>query len=353
MYEPSAQAAREGTPQEAEPVVPAPMWWRRSAPEVATARVIGPVIGALYLLGGLAVLAVVLLPSGSAGTSLVLTLIGPLAMLTGAAVVRWGHRLPRPALHGLVLVGTALITWVVADAPGATAAMAMAGIYSFVAVAAFFLFAPPLALGYLVTAIAACTVVLSWRSVPAGPVVALAVVTATIGLVVATLVQRASSASLDGLTGLANRRGFDDALEEAMRTTARTGVPFSVALVDVDHFKSINDGDGHAAGDELLRTVAREWTPRISRGALLARHGGDEFALLLPGCPGPAALQPVEALRLSCRVPLSAGVAQHLPGEDASQLMRRADTALYRAKADSRCRSALHEDLPGSPRRGA
>nr|WP_246406174.1 GGDEF domain-containing protein [Modestobacter versicolor] len=227
----------------------------------------------------------------------------------------------------------------------------MAGIYSFVAVAAFFLFAPPLALAYLVTAIAACTAVLSWRSVPAGPVVALAVVTATIGLVVATLVQRASSASLDGLTGLANRRGFDDALGEAMRTAARTGTPFSVALVDVDHFKSTNDQDGHAAGDELLRTVAREWTPRAPRGALLARHGGDEFALLLPSSPGPAALRVVERLRLAClQVPLSAGVAQHLPGEDASQLMRRADAALYRAKADGRGRCVLHEDLPAAPR---
>jgi diguanylate cyclase (GGDEF)-like protein len=223
--------------------------------------------------------------------------------------------------------------------------MALAGIYSFVAVAAFFLFAPPLALAYLVTAITACTVVLSVRGVPAGPVVALAVVTATIALVVATLVRRASSASLDGLTGLANRRGFDDALDEAMRVTARSGAQFSVALVDVDHFKAINDQHGHAAGDDLLRSVARAWAPLVPRGALLARHGGDEFALLLPSCRGPVALRVVEGLRLACpKVPLSAGVAQHRPGELASQLMRRADTALYRAKADGRGRSVLHDD---------
>jgi diguanylate cyclase (GGDEF)-like protein len=321
------------------------MWWRRSAPEVATARVIGPVIGLLYLLGGLAVLAVVVLPSGSGGRPAVLTVIGPVAMSTGACVVRWGHRLQRAAFHLLVVLGTALITCVVLAAPGVAAAMGLAGIYSFIAVAAFFLFAPWLALVHLLTAIAACTVALSVQGVPPGPVGALAVVSAAIAVIVATLVQRASSASLDGLTGLANRRGFDDALDEAMLGTARTGVAFSVALIDVDHFKAINDEHGHAAGDELLRSVAREWVPRLPRGALLARHGGDEFALLLPSCPGATALRLVEALRVaSPRIPVSAGVAQHAPGESASQLLRRADTALYRAKAEGRGRCALHDD---------
>jgi diguanylate cyclase (GGDEF)-like protein len=331
------------------------MWWRRSAPEVATARVTGPVIGALYLMGGLAVVAIVVLPSGGAGSSVVLTVIGPLAMVTGACVVCWGQWLPRPAFHALVLLGTALVSCVVSAAPDGTAAMALASIYSFVAVAAFFLFPPPLALAHLVTAIGACTVVLSVRGVPAGPVVALAVVTATVALVVATLVQRASSASLDGLTGLANRRGFDDALDEAMRVSTRTGAQFSVALVDVDHFKAVNDEHGHAAGDELLRSVAADWGSRLPRGALLARHGGDEFALLLPAHQGPAALQVVEELRrASSHTALSVGVAQHEPGELASQVMRRADAALYRAKADGRGRCALDGSEPdgGPPSRG-
>ena len=319
------------------------MWWRRSAPEVATARVIGHAIGVLYLLGGLAVLAVVVLPSG--GSSAVLTGIAPVAVLTGAGLVRWGHLLGRPYHHALVLLGTGLITWVVHAAPGTPAALALAGIYSFVAVAAFFLFAPAIALGYLVTAVAACTVVLSLRGVQPGPVVALAVVTATIAFIVVILVQRASSASIDGLTGLANRRGFDDGLDAAMVSAARSGVPFSVALIDVDNFKAVNDAQGHAAGDELLRSLAREWARRLVRGALLARHGGDEFAVLLPSCPGPAALRTVDDLRLACRgVPVSAGVAQYAPGESASQLLRRADTALYRAKADGRDRCTLYDD---------
>ena len=327
------------------------MWWEDGAPEVATPRVIGPVIGALYLMGGLAVLAAVVLPAGP-GDSLVLGVIGPLAMVAGGCLVGWGHRLPRPFFHLLVVVGTGLITVVVAAAPQDTAALALAAVYVFVAVAAFFLFAPLLALAYLVGAISASTVVLSLRGLPAGPVAALAVVNAAVALVVATLVRRANSASLDGLTGLANRRGFDDALDEAMRVTGRTDLPFSVALVDVDHFKAVNDEHGHAAGDDLLRAVARGWVSRLPRGALLARHGGDEFAVLLPGQRGHAALHIAEELRLATTVPLSVGVAQHVPGESASQLMRRADAALYRAKAEGRGRCALHDDhldaRPGS-----
>ena len=326
------------------------MWSSRSAPEVATARVIGPVIGALYVAGGLAVLAVVLLHAGGpADVSPVLSVIGPGAVVAGAAVVRWGHRLPRAVFHVLVLVGTGLISAVTHAAPDTATVMSMAGIYVFVAAAAFFLFAPPLAAAYLLLAMGACTAVLAARDVPAGPVVALAVVMATVALMVATLVRRASAASLDGLTGLANRRGFDDALDAALRVAARTGGDLSVALVDVDHFKAINDRHGHAAGDELLRSVSAVWLPRVPRGAVLARHGGDEFALLLPGHTGPQALDVVEQLRrASTRVALSVGVAAHRPGELASQLMRRADAALYRAKADGRGRSALHEDEPAT-----
>ncbi|MGY1751379.1 diguanylate cyclase domain-containing protein [Modestobacter sp. SYSU DS0511] len=319
------------------------MRWRRGAPEVATARLAGPVIGLLYALGGLVVLAVVVLPGGAdRSASPVMTAIGPGAVLAGVALIRWGRSLPRPALPVAVLVGTALITAVVAVAPDTNAAMALAGIYSFVAVAAFFLFAPLVALAYLLLAMTACAVVLSSRGLPPGSVVAVALVTATIALVVAVLVRQASWASVDALTGLANRRGFDDALDEALRVAVRSGEEFSVALADLDDFKTVNDEQGHAAGDELLCTVADSWLPLLPRGAVLARHGGDEFALLLPACPGPAALRFVERLRAaSTRVPLSVGVAEHRAGEQASHVMRRADAALYRAKEAGRGRSEL------------
>ena len=309
----------------------------------------GPIAGVLFLLGGVAVLAVVLLPAGGAAPSPVLGGIGALAVLAGAALLRWGRRLARGAFQLLVLLGTALISTVVAAAPDDRAALALAGLYCFVAVAAWFFFAPPDALAHLATAIAAGAVVLTLRGVPAGTVVAIGVVSAAVAVVVARLVRRASSASIDGLTGLANRRGFDDALDDALAGAARTGDDFSVALVDVDHFKTINDGQGHAAGDELLRSLARSWVAVLPRGALLSRHGGDEFALLLPAHTGEAAVGLVEELRRSrSSAGLSIGVAQHRAGERASELMRRADGALYRAKAAGRGRSELDAPARGS-----
>ena len=271
------------------------------------------------------------------------------ALASAAVAFRWGARWPRNAFHLAVGSATGLIATAVVISPDPVTAAICAALMSFIAVDAFFFFNLVVAYGYMAVGVGGVTLALHLQGeVPLAQALALDAIIVALGIVVRGLVLRASSASRDPLTGLANRRGFDDALDEAMLGTARSGVQFSVALIDVDHFKAVNDQQGHAAGDELLRTVAREWVPRLPRGAMLARHGGDEFALLLPSCPGPAARRVVEELRLACaQAPVSAGVAQHAPGESASQLMRRADTALYRAKAAGRGRSVLYGDGPG------
>src|SRR4051794_27833685 len=86
----------------------------------------------------------------------------------------------------------------------------------------------------------------------------------------------------DDLTGLANRRAWDAAVDAALFAAERRGEPVCVALIDIDHFKAVNDAQGHAAGDAVLVALARAWEPVVRRGDLLARIGGDEFALLLP-----------------------------------------------------------------------
>lgn len=169
---------------------------------------------------------------------------------------------------------------------------------------------------------------------------ALAVVVVTLAFVTRILVLRASDAGSDALTGLANRRGFDEALDEHIR---RPEDRLSAGLLDLDHFKQLNDSAGHAAGDHLLRRVADTWRKELPPGALLARHGGDEFALLLPGRSGAEALAVVR--RLCALVPdvsVSAGVSEQAVGDTAAQLMRRADLALYQVKADGRGAAALH-----------
>jgi diguanylate cyclase (GGDEF)-like protein len=137
-------------------------------------------------------------------------------------------------------------------------------------------------------------------------------------------------ASTDALTGLPNRRAWDMSLA---RTMAKEE-PLAIAMLDFDHFKDFNDSHGHPAGDRLLKESAAAWRGELRGGDLLARIGGEEFALLLPQCGPEDALLVVERLRQ--RVPgqqtCSAGIVMQLPGESAESLMKRVDAALYEAK---------------------
>ena len=107
---------------------------------------------------------------------------------------------------------------------------------------------------------------------------------------------------LDGLTGVANRRRFDEALEDACAEARNSGAPISLVLIDLDHFKKLNDSQGHQDGDEALRAVAALLASRTeSRGGLAARFGGEEFAWLLPGVPLEESMAEAETLRISIR----------------------------------------------------
>jgi diguanylate cyclase (GGDEF)-like protein len=149
---------------------------------------------------------------------------------------------------------------------------------------------------------------------------------------------------LDGLTGVANRRRFDEALEEACAIANEEGEPLSLVLIDLDHFKQLNDSQGHQHGDEALRAVATLLAERTeSRGGLAARFGGEEFAWLLPGLGLDAAKSEAEAFRIQVRdaglVTASLGVSTLAP-ETATPpaLVAAADAALYRAKSAGRDR---------------
>jgi diguanylate cyclase (GGDEF)-like protein len=150
-------------------------------------------------------------------------------------------------------------------------------------------------------------------------------------------------AHTDPLTGLANRRAWEERLEAALRDAAATGAPLAVALLDLDRFKDLNDTQGHGAGDRLLRELAAGWSGAVRGRDLLARLGGDEFGLLLTDCDEQGALTLVERLRAD--IPgehtCSAGVAAWRAGETADALLARADAALYAAKAAGRDRAAV------------
>ncbi|TWU06478.1 GGDEF domain-containing protein [Stieleria varia] len=161
-------------------------------------------------------------------------------------------------------------------------------------------------------------------------------------------------ARTDGLTGLLNRRVFDEELEKRFERFRAGGASFSLALIDVDHFKSINDTHGHPMGDGVLRQLAQWMQQRLGAGVTVARYGGDEFAVILDESVS-RATERLETLRRaiaestfrwedhSVKVTLSIGISQ--PIDDASSLsvLRRADEALYAAKAMGRNHTLVDE----------
>ncbi|MCW2237309.1 GGDEF domain-containing protein [Azospirillum canadense] len=168
-------------------------------------------------------------------------------------------------------------------------------------------------------------------------------------------------AMTDGLTGIANRRAFDQTLVAAVEGALKDGTPLSLLMVDIDHFKIFNDTHGHLVGDHVLKLVAKVLTEGIKGRDTVARYGGEEFAVVLPRTELTNAITLADQLRASVgsrhivnrarnasygSVTLSIGAAQYRTGEELMALLRRADEALYVAKRGGRNR--VTAEAPGS-----
>jgi len=153
-------------------------------------------------------------------------------------------------------------------------------------------------------------------------------------------------ASTDGLTGIANRRAFDLVLDRELARGARNGAPVSLVMLDIDHFKQLNDTHGHQRGDDVLRAVAASLVEACRDYDTPARYGGEEFAVILGNCPAAEAPAAAERLRLAIaeadspvRVTASGGVATFpIHGRDAESVVTAADEALYTSKRTGRNR---------------
>lgn len=157
----------------------------------------------------------------------------------------------------------------------------------------------------------------------------------------------------DGLTGLLNRKAFDQQIIECVAECEEFGTPLVFMLLDIDYFKKFNDTYGHQVGDQVLRLVARTLTDNVKGRDFASRYGGEEFAIILPDTPLSAGLRVADILRKSVeskevvnkasnehlgRITLSIGIAEYTPGEDIPALVERADQALYEAKRGGRNR---------------
>lgn len=155
----------------------------------------------------------------------------------------------------------------------------------------------------------------------------------------------------DPLTRLANRRAFDETLAELIAQGRQGGAPTSLVMIDVDHFKRINDEMGHVFGDRVLRLIAGVLAKNLKGKDTPTRFGGEEFAVLLPGTPAQAAYRVADQLReavaailirrgkgedANLQITVSCGVATHARGEEPTAFVDRADAALYKAKRRGR-----------------
>jgi len=162
--------------------------------------------------------------------------------------------------------------------------------------------------------------------------------------------------TMDGLTGVANRKSFDATLRKLAGDAMNSGEELALLMIDIDHFKRVNDTWGHPTGDIVLRHVAKTLQKSVRGGDRVARYGGEEFAVILPRTDGQAAVSVAENIRVAlARDPLllevdppmtpitvSIGAARYEPGEPLTEWVGRADAALYSAKKDGRDRVELN-----------
>jgi diguanylate cyclase (GGDEF)-like protein len=167
--------------------------------------------------------------------------------------------------------------------------------------------------------------------------------------------------SVDPLTGTLNRRGLDEQFPEIEAPEEGFVEPLAVVIVDLDHFKRINDTHGHAVGDEVLKTVAARLAGTLRGGDAVVRYGGEEFLLVLPGATLEQALRvaerarsaveatPIKAGESRITVTASFGVTQRRRGDNRQQIIERADEALYQAKSRGRNRVEAVPHLSSVP----
>jgi len=294
-------------------------------------------VGLLALLhgsGGLLCTAAALWPMGPDTPVGLAWALGAVGLLLAALVLLIGDRLPEAGAHLALGVFSAMTGLLAARSATAVGIVGLGPVLIAVGLYAAHFSSLPLARAHVLFAVTTTTTgaVLAAPSGFAMPwlvaVVSTLVLTEAHGRLSGQL---RTDAATDPLTGLANRRAWLAEAERSLARARRTAEPLTVAILDLDAFKEVNDRDGHNAGDRLLRQVAEHWEGRLRTSDLLGRHGGDEFVLCLPGTDASSARDVLDRLA-GAPISWSVGTATARDGDSIAVLLQRADAELYAGK---------------------
>ena len=316
-----------------------------------------PAVRALALItfaGAVSSLIAALFPASEQAPVDLFRLVAGLAFVASLLLWTLGGRTPRWFLHFIVVGGTLGISLLIARAATGVSTVVTATDYMWMGVYVSFFFSSTAARLHmtLISVAFGAALLANSHHVPAE---AWILMTASI-IVASETIGRQSSrlrheAHTDSLTGLLNRKGLAPAAERAFALADRTGIPLTIALIDLDDFKLVNDREGHAEGDRLLVQMTRTWSEELQAGDIFARLGGDEFLVVLVGSSDEEAKRFFERLLFVSPAPWSAGVIKRTSGEDLSACLARADNALYEAKRSRTAQRQPVRSVPASEHR--
>jgi diguanylate cyclase (GGDEF)-like protein len=261
--------------------------------------------------------------------------IGLAALCVAFAVLRAGPRVRRPHLHVVVVLFIALRGVMVALATTERGLMLAALGYTWTAVYATFFFSATAAWTYAALMTVALGASMLVATAPTDGVVWVTICTmvwVAVAILTRLNARLRAQAHTDSLTGLLNRAGFSLAANRQRAMSRRRGEPVSLALIDLDGFKLVNDRRGHRAGDRLLVELGQAWTAALRPGDLLARFGGDEFVLLMPGVGADQAPKVLARLEQAHPTAWTAGTVVCDDDEPLDEAVDRADQGLYLAR---------------------
>jgi diguanylate cyclase (GGDEF)-like protein len=303
--------------------VPAPVW----------------AMAMIYGVGGAMCLFAAAFPISPSAPVMLATVLGSISLATSALLLRFGATLPPTGLQVAALAGTLVTSVLVSACTTDYGAALNCFVYLWIGIYAGQFFDLRATRIQCAGIVVASGVALALSGLPG-------IVTAWVLVAGSSILASEALARLNGrlrtqlvtdpLTGLLNRAGFREAAERVLSLAARNEMAVSVALIDLDEFKQVNDLRGHAAGDELLADLGHAWRGQLRGSEVLARLGGDEFALVLVGTGREGAEDALRRLRSASPTGWSVGVVELQPGESLERAMARADEELYRAKRASR-----------------